>query len=77
MVGINEGVDGFADVVDDPLPIDDVNAIGEAGRVPWSWLAAWWAVMRAIRCSMCSSFRVGVGMVWEVRGLSWWMKREA
>ncbi len=31
MVGINEGVDGFADVVDDPLPIDDVNAIGEAG----------------------------------------------
>ncbi len=35
--------------------------------------------MRAIRCSMCSSFRVGVGVgvVWEVRGLSWWMKREA
>ncbi len=33
--------------------------------------------MRAIRCSMCSSLRVGVGVVWEVRGLSWWMKREA
>ncbi len=32
--------------------------------------------MRAIRCSMCSSFRV-VGVVWKVRGLSWWMKREA
>ncbi len=32
--------------------------------------------MRAIRCSMCSSFRVGV-VVWEMRGLSWWMKREA
>jgi len=46
--------------------------VGMDGLVPLLNEALWWAEMRASRCSMCSSSRVGVvGMICLLRGLSW------